>query len=256
MIIDSHAHYDDEAFIEDRDFILSNLQDNGIELVVNIGASMQMSEDSVALSNCYDHVYAVVGVHPDEVAELDEAKIEVLRNWSTNKKVVAIGEIGLDYSRENCDKELQKEWFCRQLDLARECDLPVVVHSRDASKDTLDILQGSHGVGQRGIIHCYSYSAETAKAYLKMGYYFGIGGVVTFKNAVKLKEAVALIPLDRIVLETDCPYLAPTPHRGKRNDSSYLTLVAEEIAKIKGITVEEVIEQTTKNSKRIYEIAE
>lgn len=256
MIIDSHAHYDDEAFEEDREQLLSKLQENGIECIVNIGANVERSRLSIALSEIYPHVYATVGVHPDDVGELNDKKFEELRQLSFHEQVVAIGEIGLDYSREELDKELQKKWFLAQLDLAKERDLPIVVHSRDAAKDTIDILKGEHGQGQKGIIHCYSYSVETAREFIKMGYYFGIGGVVTFKNAAKLKEAVKEIPLDRIVLETDCPYLAPTPFRGKRNDSTFLSYIAEEIAIIKEISVEDVIAVTTQNTKTIYQIKE
>lgn len=256
MIVDSHAHYDDEAFEEDREYLLQNLQQNEIECIINIGANVERSRKSIILSETYQHVYATVGVHPDDVGELNNKKFEELTELSFREKVVAIGEIGLDYSREEVDKDLQKKWFYAQLDLAKERKLPIVVHSRDAAKDTIDILKGEHGQEQRGIIHCYSYSVETAREFLKMGYYFGIGGVVTFKNAAKLKEAVKEIPLEHIVLETDCPYLAPTPFRGKRNDSRFLTYIAEEIAMLKGISVEAVIAATTQNTKTIYQIKE
>ncbi|MFI3176006.1 MAG: TatD family hydrolase [Eubacteriales bacterium] len=256
MIIDSHAHYDDDAFTEDREELLRGLPEAGIEAVVNIGANIERSRESIALSEQYAHVYATVGVHPDDIGELSLEKIEELRELAKHKKVVAIGEFGLDYSREEHDKEIQKKWFQAQLELALECNLPIVIHSRDAAKDTLEMLKGPYGKGQRGIIHCYSYSVEVAREFLKLGYSFGIGGVATFKNAKKLKEAIAEIPLERIVLETDCPYLAPTPYRGKRNDSTYLPLIAEEIATIKEIDVEMVIQVTTKNARTIYQLNE
>ncbi len=256
VIIDSHAHYDDDAFTEDREELLQRLPEAGIEAVVNIGANIERSRESIALSEQYNHVYATVGVHPDDIGEFSLEKIEELRALAKHEKVVAIGEFGLDYSRDECDKEAQKQWFEAQLELARECDLPIVIHSRDAAKDTLDILKGPYGTGQRGIIHCYSYSVEVAREFLGLGYLFGIGGVATFKNAKKLKEAIEEIPLERIVLETDCPYLAPTPYRGKRNDSTYLPLIAEEIATIKQIDVETVIQVTRKNAKTIYQLKE
>ncbi|MFI3201021.1 MAG: TatD family hydrolase [Eubacteriales bacterium] len=256
MIIDSHSHYDDEAFDEDRETLLSSLEENGIECIVNIGANVARSRLSIELSEKHQRVYATVGVHPDDVEELNDDKFEELRKLSLHEKVVAIGEIGLDYSREEFNKDLQKKWFLAQLDLAKERNLPVVIHSRDAAKDTLDLLKGQHGEGQKGIIHCYSYSVEIAREFLSLGYYFGIGGVVTFKNAVKLKEAVREIPLERIVLETDCPYLAPTPFRGKRNDSKFLNYIVEEIANLKGIKPKEVMQITTENTKLIYQLKE
>ena len=182
---------------------------------------------------------------------LNEERFQQMEELCKQEKVVAVGEIGLDYYWDNESHDVQKEWFIRQLDLARELDLPVLIHSREAAADTMEIMK-EHGQGLRGVIHCYSYSKEQAKEYVKMGYYIGVGGVVTFKNSRVLKEVVKAIPLEHIVVETDCPYLAPTPHRGKRNSSVYLPLVIEEIAKLKGITAEEVENATYENAQRLY----
>ena len=176
-----------------------------------------------------------------------------MKEWCKRDKVVAIGEIGLDYYWDNEPHDVQKKWFIRQLDLAREMDLPIIIHSREAAADTMEIMK-EHAQGLQGVIHCYSYAREQAEEYVKMGLYIGIGGVVTFKNAKKLKEVAAVIPLERILLETDCPYLAPTPYRGKRNQSSYIQYVAEEIAQIKGITAEEVIAMTEENARKMYRL--
>ena len=254
MIFDTHAHYDDDAFDEDRDVLLSGMKDAGVEYIVNVGASMASSERSVALAEKYPFIYAAVGVHPDEVGELNEEKIEQLRKWAKYEKVKAIGEIGLDYYWDKEQHDLQKHWFMRQMELANECRLPMIVHSREAAKDTLDMVIAAKPLELSGIIHCYSYSVEQAREYLNMGYYIGIGGVLTFKNAKKLKEVAEYAPLSQIVLETDCPYLAPVPYRGKRNDSSKLSLVAEELAAIKQMPVEEVIRITKENGRKLYHI--
>ena len=207
----------------------------------------------MALAGKYPHVYAAIGVHPDEVGELNEDKIQHMKELCCNKKVVAVGEIGLDYYWDKEGHDLQKRWFIRQLDLAREMNKPVMIHSREAAADTMEIMK-EHGKGLKGVIHCYSYSLEMAREYVKMGYYIGVGGVVTFKNSKKLKEIVEEIPLESIVLETDCPYLAPTPFRGKRNSSLYLPYVVEAIAELKGISAEQVIEQTEKNARDLYQL--
>ena len=254
MIFDTHAHYDDDAFDEDRDALLAGMQEAGVEYIVNIGASMASSERSLALAKKFPFIYAAVGVHPDEVGELTEEKLQQLREWSMHEKVKAIGEIGLDYYWDKEGHDLQKHWFMRQMELAHERNLPMIVHSREAAKDTLDMVVAAKPLNLSGIIHCYSYSVEQAREYLNMGYYLGIGGVLTFKNAKKLKEVAEYAPLSRIVLETDCPYLAPVPFRGKRNDSSKLSYVAEELAAIKQMSVEEVIRITTENGKKLYGI--
>ena len=254
MIFDTHAHYDDDAFDEDRDVLLSGMKEAGVEYIVNIGASMASSKRSVALAEKYPFMYAAVGVHPDEVGELDEEKFATLKEWAKHEKVKAIGEIGLDYYWDKEGHDLQKHWFLRQMELAHEMKLPMIVHSREAAKDTLDMVIAAKPLELSGIIHCYSYSVEQAREYLNMGYYIGIGGVLTFKNGKKLKEVAEYTPLSQIVLETDCPYLAPVPYRGKRNDSSKLSYVAEELAAIKQISVEEVIRITTENGRKLYHI--
>jgi len=254
MIFDTHAHYDDDAFDKDRDELLSGMREQNVEYIVNVGASMASSERSLKLAEKYPFVYAAVGVHPDEVGELDDEKFEKLREWTAHEKVKAVGEIGLDYYWDKEKHELQKHWFMRQMELASECNLPMIVHSREAAKDTLDMVIAAKSLNLSGIIHCYSYSVEQAREYLDMGYYIGIGGVLTFKNAKKLKEVAEYAPLSQIVLETDCPYLAPVPFRGKRNDSSKISYVAEELAAIKQIPAEEVLRITNKNGRKLYHI--
>ncbi len=254
MIFDTHAHFDDDAFDEDRDTLLSGMKDAGVEYIVNIGASMASSKRSMDLAEKYPFIYAAVGVHPDEVGELDDEKFATLKEWAQHEKVKAIGEIGLDYYWDKEKHDLQKHWFMRQMELAHEMKLPMIVHSREAAKDTLDMVIAARSLELSGVIHCYSYSVEQAREYLNMGYYIGIGGVLTFKNGKKLKEVAEYAPLSQIVLETDCPYLAPVPYRGKRNDSSKLSYVAEELAAIKQVPVEEVIRITNENGRKLYHI--
>ncbi len=251
MIIDTHAHYDDGQFDADREELLGSMKEGGIGLIVNAGSTVASWDKIVELTEKYPFVYGAVGVHPDEVGELDEEKFLRMADLLDRDKIVAVGEIGLDYYWDKEKHDLQKEWFVRQLGLAREKEMPVIIHSREAASDTFDIMK-QHAAGMKAVIHCYSYSPEMAREYVKMGYYIGVGGVVTFKNAKKLKQVVQEIPLESIVLETDCPYLAPVPYRGKRNCSLYLPYVAEQIAELKGTTVEEVIQQTEKNSRELY----
>lgn len=253
MIIDTHAHYDDRAFEEDRAQVLNGLIKEGVEKVVNAAASMDGCRRTLELVKEYDFVYGMLGVHPDDVGELTEADMDFIKANAADPKIVAIGEIGLDYHWNVESKEVQKHWFLRQIEVAKEVGLPICVHSRDAAADTLAALREGKAEEAGGVIHCYSYSAELAKEYLSMGFYFGIGGVVTFKNGRKCKEVVDMLPMDRIILETDAPYLAPEPYRGKRNESGYLSYVAKEIALIKGISEEEVINRTTENALRLYE---
>lgn len=254
MIFDTHAHYDDEAFDADREEILCSLADHGIEAVVNVGASIQTTKNTLELIKKYPFVYGAVGVHPNETGELNDHLIDWLGHVAREPKVVAIGEIGLDYHWEEPEPEIQKHWFVRQLDVARQTELPVIIHSRDAAKDTMDLMKAEKAGEIGGVIHCYSYSLEQAKEYLNMGFYLGIGGVLTFNNAKKLKEVVEYMPLDRIVLETDCPYLSPVPNRGKRNSSLNLPYVVAEISRIKQIPEEKVIEETNKNAKKMYRL--
>ena len=253
MIFDSHAHYDSEQFNEDREALLLSMEANGVGTIVNSGASWDSVTEVVELAQKYPFMYAAVGVHPDEVGDLSDERFEYMKAQCQKEKVVAVGEIGLDYYWDNESHDVQKKWFIKQLELARELDLPVIIHSRDAAADTLEIMK-EYGQGLRGVIHCFSYSIELAREYVKMGFHIGIGGVVTFKNGRKLKEIAAEIPLDRILLETDCPYLAPVPFRGKRNDSSYISYVAKEIADLRGISYEEVVAQTEKNGKELFQI--
>lgn len=253
MIIDTHAHYDDEQFDIDREELLSSLEAGGISAVVNASASVHSWDKILELTKKYPFVYGMIGVHPDEIGELDEVRFARMEKLVSEPKIVAVGEIGLDYYWDKESHEQQKEWFIRQLNLAREKNLPVNIHSREAAADTFEILK-EYGQGLKAIIHCYSYSKEMALEYVKMGYLIGVGGVVTFKNAKKLKEVVQAVPMEQIVLETDCPYLAPTPYRGKRNSSLYLPYVAEAIAELKGMTAEEVIEKTEENARRFYGI--
>ena len=254
MIFDTHAHYDDEAFDEDRDEVLTSLRKRGVGTVVNVGASMEGSRRSVSLSEQYEFVYSAVGVHPDEVGELREEDMEWMREQLQKPKVVAVGEIGLDYYWDKEGHDLQKKWFLRQLKLAKELKKPVIIHSREAAADTMELLKANYHGEMPMVMHCYSYSPEMAREYQKMGLYLGIGGVLTFKNAKKLKETVLESPMECLLLETDCPYLAPVPNRGKRNDSGMLKYVVQGLAALKGITPEEVVRITEKNARRFYGI--
>ena len=253
-IFDTHAHYDDRAFTEDMDELLRNMHDKGVERIVNIGCSMNSSRKIAEMVKEYDFLYGTVGVHPNDVDNLTEQDMQVLIDLSKQDKILAIGEIGLDYLYDGIDKDSQKRWFVEQLSVAKQEKLPVVIHSRDAAKDTLDIMKAEHAGTTGGVIHCFSYGVEMAREYLNMGYYIGVGGVVTFKNGRKLKEVVEYTPLERIVLETDAPYLAPVPFRGKRNCSIYLQYVAEEIAAIKNVPVEQVYEMTFENAEKMYHL--
>lgn len=251
MIFETHAHYDDEAFDEDREELLAALEEQGIGRVVNIGASLASCKQTIALMESYPFIYGALGIHPSETAELDETAFSWLKEQCAHSKCVAVGEIGLDYHWQEPEREIQKKWFVRQLEMAEELKKPVVIHSRDAAEDTVDILKGHKGQSG-GVIHCFSYTKETAKTFLDMGFYIGIGGVVTFKNAKKIKEAVEYIPLDRIVVETDSPYLAPEPYRGKRNSSLYLPYIIEEIAALKGLSPGQVEETAWQNAQNLY----
>ena len=253
MIIDTHAHYDDEQFDADREALLGMMQENGIGKIVNASAAISSWDSVIELTRRYPFVYGMIGVHPDEVGGLDEEKLFRMEQLLKEEKIVAVGEIGLDYYWDQESHDVQKKWFVRQLELAEKLGKPVNIHSRDAAADTMEIMR-EYGKRLRGIIHCYSYSPEMAAEYVKMGYSIGIGGVVTFKNGRKLKETVQEVPIESLVLETDCPYLSPEPNRGKRNSSLNLKYVAATIAELKGITPEEVIQITSENAERIYGI--
>lgn len=252
MIFESHAHYDDEAFDGDREQVLSGLKEAGVGAVINVAASVESIETTVALAEKYPFVYAAVGVHPDGVGDMDEGTIARMRQLAAGDKVAAIGEIGLDYYWDKENRQLQKHWFRRQLEAARESGLPFIVHSREAAADTLEVMKEERAGEIGGVVHCFSYGVEMAREYLNMGLYLGIGGVVTFKNARKLKDVAEYAPLDRILLETDSPYLAPVPNRGKRNFSGNLAYVAQAIGELKRISAEEVIRATEQNGRRLF----
>ena len=275
MIIDTHVHYDDEAFDADREELIGSLQENNIGLVLDIGSTKESLPKIRSLMDRYDFVYGAMGLHPDEIGDLTDELLGELREDMKNPKVLAVGEIGLDYYWNKEEQELQKAAFRKQINLALECGKPVVIHSREAAADTLDILREMYGKGslwealhgsaptvpgvssgpteRKGVMHCYSYSAEQARIYTReLGFYLGIGGVVTFKNAKKIKEVVADTPLEYIILETDCPYLAPVPYRGKRNCSLYLPYVVQAIAELKGVSPEEVERITEENARRLF----
>ena len=251
-LVDTHTHLNDAKFDGQEKEVIERARAAGVTRLINMGDTLASSEKAVKLAETYDGVFAGVGIHPEEAIEMTAREDDILAAWTELPGVVAIGEIGLDYYWEEPEHEIQKKWFAAQLDLAKELKLPVIIHSRDAAEDTLNIVReymqgGMYG----GIIHCFSYSKEIAAEYLKMGLYLGIGGVLTFKNAKKLKEVAAIAPLSQIVLETDCPYMAPEPNRGRRNSSLNLPYVAEALAQIKGITAEEVIAVTEENAKRL-----
>lgn len=247
-LIDSHAHLDNEQFNEDREEVLNRIKEN-LDFAVNIGYNLASSKKSVEFAKNYDFIYAVVGVHPDDIGEYSDEVERELEKLAQEDKVLAIGEIGLDYHWMTFPKEQQQEVFRKQMKLAQRVGKPVAIHSREAMEDTLKILKEFPDV--KGIFHCCPGSVETAKEVID-NYYLGIGGVLTFKNAKKLVEVVENIPLDKLIIETDCPYMAPTPYRGKRNEPIYVEYVARKIAEIKGISYEEVVEVTNKNTRKAY----
>ena len=256
MIFDTHAHYPDARFDEDREELLAGMKARGVGEIVEVGASIQSTKDAVNLAESHDNIYAAVGVHPEDIERLTPEDMQWLADLTHRDKVVAIGEIGLDYYYDEPGRDLQKKWFARQLQVAAETQMPVIIHSRDAAKDTLDIMNEHCAWQNGGVIHCFSYSPEIAKIYLDKEFYLGIGGVVTFKNSKKLKEVVEMMPLSQMVLETDSPYLTPVPHRGKRNDSGYLTHVVDGIAALKSCDREEIIRITTENAHKLYRIGQ
>lgn len=252
MIFESHAHYDDEAFDEDRESLLASMQPHNIGAVINVSASPAGMESTAKLAEKYPFIWGAVGVHPDEVGSMDSTTLERIKELCRREKIVAVGEIGLDYYWDKENHSLQKQWFMRQMDAAREVKKPIIVHSREAAADTLQVMKSSDAGEIGGVIHCFSYAREMAREYLNMGFYLGIGGVVTFKNAKKLKEVVEYAPLDSILVETDSPYLSPVPNRGKRNSSLNLPYIIQEIAEIKRISPEEVERVTEKNARRLF----
>jgi len=254
MIFETHAHYEDKAFDEDREELLKSLPENGIEYVVNVGSEFETLDRILEIAGRFPFCYAAMGIHPGSTDKMDEEKFALLKEKAKHPKTVAIGEIGLDYYWDGPDRSTQKFWFEKQMELARELALPMIIHSRDAANDTYELMKAAHAEEIGAIIHCFGYGVEQARQYLNMGFYLGIGGVVTFTNGRKLKEVVEYAPLEQLVLETDCPYLAPVPNRGKRNSSLNLPYVAQEIARIKNVPYEKVLEITYNNAKRFYKI--
>ena len=255
MLFDTHAHVDDAAFDEDRKELLENLPKQGIKMLLNPGCSLETSRNAVKNAREYDYIYAAVGSHPDAADEVNEEVLEEYRRMvRENPKVKAIGEIGLDYHYEDVPRQRQQQAFRAQMALARELDLPVIIHDREAHEDCLNIIREFPEV--KGVFHCFSGSAEMAKQLAKMGWYVGFTGVVTFKNARRAVEAAAAVPEDRFVIETDCPYMSPEPFRGKRNDPSRVYRMAEKLAEIRGLSLEEVQRITLENGKRLYRIEE
>ena len=253
MLFDTHAHMDDRAFDTDREELLSVLPGQGLALVMNPGCSLESSRNAVRLAKEYDYIYAAVGSHPDAADEVDEAVLEEYRELcKRNPKVKAIGEIGLDYHYEDIPRDIQLKAFRAQMELARELGLPVIVHERDAHEDGMAVVRDFPEV--TGVFHCYSGSAEMARQLVDRGWYIGFTGVLTFKNARKAIEVASSIPLERIVLETDCPYMAPEPFRGRRNDPGKIYRMAEKLAEIRGLSVEEVQAITVENGKQLYRI--
>lgn len=251
-IFDTHAHYADSAFDEDREAVLAELPSKGVSYVMLASSSVKDTAENAQLAGCYDYIYAASGVHPESVDTDPENYLDIVRKTAlSSPKIKAIGEIGLDYHYEGYDREKQIRFFEEQIVLAKELGLPIIVHSRDATEDTMTLLKKHR---PQGILHCFSGSAETAKEVIKLGMYIGFTGVITFKNAKKAIKALEAVPLDRLLLETDCPYMAPVPFRGKRCDSSMIAYTAEKAAEIKGISVQELVDITCENAKRIYSI--
>lgn len=254
MIFDTHAHYDDSKFDEDRDALLKELHNNGISYILNACASIESLDANIELAQKYDFIYIALGIHPEFADKLDEGIINKIRELSKNKKVVAIGEIGLDYYYEDPPRDIQKVCFERQIELAKELSLPIIIHDRDAHEDTIKIIKKTKADQVGGIFHCFSGSAEMAMDMLKLNFNIAIGGVVTFKNARKTVDVVKAVPLEKLLVETDCPYLTPEPYRGKRNNSGYLVHTIDKIAEIKGISAKQVAEATLDNAKKLFKI--
>jgi TatD DNase family protein len=250
-IFDTHSHYDDDKFDKDRFSLLSNLASKGVVGIVSCGCDIKTTQFNQLLSHKFDNFYFASGFHPENLEEFDTKDIDAIKQYANDEKCVAIGEIGLDYHWMSSTKEKQIDFFEKQIDLAKQLDLPIIVHDREAHGDTLDILKNTK---PKGVVHCFSGSKEMAKEIIKLGMYIGLNGVVTFKNARKSLEVVNEIPIDKLVLETDCPYLAPEPHRGKRNDSSYIPFVAERIGEVLNMNPQEILDITTNNAKKLYNL--
>lgn len=255
MYFDTHAHYDDAKFKKDQQELFGALRRAGVDAVVNCASDLKSCASTLKLTKDYDFIFGAVGVHPHEVKDLEEDAVYQLYNYACrSEKIVAIGEIGLDYHYDFSPRDVQKDWFVEQIELAKEVELPIVVHSREAAKDTFDIIEATDASEVGGVIHSYSGNVEMAKAYVDMGFYLGIGGMVTFPDVKKILRVVEEIPLEHLLLETDAPYLAPVPNRGQRNDSRNLAYVAQKIAELKGITPEEVARVTSENACRLFQV--
>lgn len=253
-MIDSHAHYDDEQFDHDRDEIIRRAVESGVTHIINAGSNISSSRMSIELSKRHEAVFAAVGVHPHEASSCGEDTIETLKTLASAPKVAAIGEIGLDYHYDYSPRETQREWFAKQLELALELNMPVIIHDREAHRDVLDAVKAFKSDGIRGVFHCFSGGVEMAREVLNLGFHIGIGGPLTFRNAKKPAEVIRFAPMDRILIETDCPYLAPEPYRGKRNWSGYLPAVIEKIASIKDIDYNEVERLTAENAISLFNL--
>jgi len=254
ILFDTHAHYDDSKFDDDRDEVIMNAYRSGVGLIINAASDVETARFSINLAKTYDFIYAAVGVHPHEAESFDEKTAEIIEKLASEEKVVAIGEIGLDYYYDNSPRELQKKCFARQINIARDVKMPVIIHDRDAHEDTLNIIKRENAKEVGGVMHCFSGSVEMANELLKNNFYISVGGTLTFKNARRAVEVVKHIPLERLLIETDCPYLAPEPFRGRRNDSSYIKYVAQKVAEIKDISYESVVDQTMKNGCALFGI--
>lgn len=255
MLFDTHSHLDDEKFDADRDELIEKIHtEYGVDLIMAVGSDIDSSRKSIALAEKYDFIYAAVGVHPHEVENMSEDDIETVKELCSHEKVKAIGEIGLDYYYDNSPRDLQKKWFFRQMELANEVNLPVIIHDRDAHGDCMQILREGHVEKCGGVFHCFSGSSEMAKEAVKMGMYISFAGPITFKNAVKTVQVAEAVPLDRVFVETDCPYLTPVPHRGERNHSGYVRYIAEKLAEIKGVSFEEIAKITKENAIKFFKI--
>ena len=253
MLFDSHAHIDNQRFDSDRDEVLARARENGVTGIINAGACMPSSAASIELAEKYPEVYAAGGVHPHDAEGVKDEDYEQLADWSRHPRVVAIGEIGLDYYYDYSPRAIQKEVFIRQIDVARQMQLPIIIHDRDAHGDVLEIVK-KEAQGVTGVFHCFSGSTEMARECLALGFYIAVGGSVTFKNAAKLPAIAASVPLDRLLFETDCPYLTPQPYRGRRNEPAYVRIVAEYVAGLRQMELPALAEATTANVKRLFRI--
>lgn len=253
-LFDSHAHYDDNRFKDDAYEVIENAYNSGVKHIINVGSDIKTSRKSIEFAEKFEYIYATVGVHPHEVGKLEDNDEEIIRSLCSHPKVIALGEIGLDYYYDHSPRELQKSWLIRQLEVAKDVKLPFVIHNRDAHEDIMKIVRDELPFEKSGVFHCFSGSWEMAKELLDMGIYLSVGGPITFKNARKTIEVVKNMPLDMLLIETDCPYLTPEPFRGRRNDSSYMRLTAEKIAEIREKSIEEIADITTKNAEKLFNI--